>query len=465
MTLTAYAVLVLLIGVLASRTSLLRAQVVLCLFGATTAIALPALGGAVIVVPVLCMPFLALRAFNESYGSGAAWHMSRPGFWLLMTVFWGLAVTAFIPRLMRGEILIITVDRLAAAGAALKPLEPVSGNVSQSVYAIGNVVMFVAARHLLGSEERMLVFGRAALWLATLNCVAAVLNLAQFYAGFPNLLQYVRTAYATFDAYEGSSGFMRIHGTWHEASAFAQFSLCMFAYSVNLWLSGYHSRWSGGVALLLLFFLAISTSTTAYVGLGMYLGILGLSLLRRGQVQGRLPRGAFLIASVVFLLLVVSILVLLETPIAAKFSNLFRVALIDKLDSSSAENRGAWNAQAWNNLWDSYGVGVGFGTARASSFLLTLMSNVGLIGTLMYAAFLWNVLRPLPVLPSPEPHALTVARASGHAVIGALCAAVLSGSAFDRRSEFYLLAAAASIGVAVFQPVVSRARRGVFVTP
>ena len=92
-----------------------------------------------------------------------------------------------------------------------------------------------------------------------------------------------------------------------------------------------------------------------------------------------------------------------------------QATVLSKMQSSSGVERNSWNQQAWSNFRDSYGLGVGLGSARASGFALVLLSNVGLAGTLTG----W----PL-------------ASATAH-----------SAAVFDLGIAFYVFAAAASVRV------------------
>jgi hypothetical protein len=442
---TFYAALVTLFGLFASRTGVLRLQVLCLVLGGTTAILLPALGGSTIVVPVMCLPFLVVRAWLESYGSGAMRQMPKPAFWLCCTVLWGLVCTLFLPRIFEGQVEVMTLDTSGGeTGTRLIPIRPVSGNITQSVFAVGNIAMFLSARYLMRTEKRLIVYRDAVLMLAALNCAAAVINLGEFYAGFPPLLQYVRTAYAVFETGEQrGTGMMRIHGTFPETSAFSAFSLTLFGFTFNLWLNRVRPLVSGTLSLLLLIFLMFSTSGTAYAGIIIYGAILTFTLVRRGYLEGRIPRVALLVTGALMVLTILGALVLAEAPIAMRVANFFQVTVVNKMESESGETRAAWNHQAWQNFIDTYGLGVGIGTARASSFLLVLLSNVGVLGTLLYGTFLWHVLRPPP--RSQGTTFDQISQAARHAVLASLSAALLSGTAFDRGPGFYLYAAAATL--------------------
>lgn len=441
---TVYAGLVVLIGIFASTMGLLRAQILLCLLGGTTAVFLPALGGAVIVVPVFCLPFLVLRAGSQAYNEGTMGRMSVPGFWLMASVVWGIVLAVFMPRFLAGQVDIMTIDRYSGNGTRLIPLKPVSGNLTQSVYALGNLATFVCARYLLQPEGRLALFSRAVLGLSALTCLSAVINLAQFYAGFPDVLQYVRTAYAVFDSGEArGTGLMRIHGTFPETSAFSQFALGLMAYCASLWLSEVDATRAGVLALALLALLAFSTSGTAYAGLLLYLIMLGTTLLVQALREGRLPRIPLLFTAAVFLALVVVSLVAFESPIVDTVGRFFEITVLDKMDSESGKDRSSWNAQAAQNFVETYGFGLGMGTVRASSFALILLADLGVLGTAFYLIFLLYALRGQRPRRATTTSAISAAAAQG--ALAALAGAIISGATFDLGPLFYLLAAAASL--------------------
>jgi hypothetical protein len=103
--------------------------------------------------------------------------------------------------------------------------------------------------------------------------------------------------------------------------------------------------------------------------------------------------------------------------------------------------RGSWNRQAWINFLETYAVGTGLGSSRASSFPLVLLSNVGAIGTYVFVAFLSSLFRK-----SPYEQQMTHDIRSGaqQAVLASLVAATVSATVFDLGVAFYLFAAAAS---------------------
>lgn len=438
MTTTFFTWLVLSLGMLVSVDALLYLFMALALFGAAAAIALPALGGATITPVALLVPLLSVRMI-AAVGWHACWRQiadRSAGFWLLLTALWGVLSSYFLPRLFDGEVLIRSVDRNAAdVGAGLVPLHPVSGNITQSVYLMGGVCAFAAWRVLLANRQRREHFRDAVLLLAVLNCIAAAINIGELYFSLPRVLQFVRTAgYAIFDGGE-LGGLQRVSGTFSETSAFAAFTLPLFAFTLSLWSNGVRANYSGGLALASLVLLLISTSGTAYAGLAMYLFFVLLGRIR----QGGMPIGGLVVGITVACVLTGGVL-LLEPTLAGRVANFFDATVFSKLSSASGTERGAWNREAWSNFISTYGLGVGLGTAKASSYPLVLLSNLGLIGTGLFAAF---VLRLFSVPTGPVASEAAVMMAARQAVIAVLCAATVSAAVFYLGMAFFAFAAAA----------------------
>ena len=140
-------------------------------------------------------------------------------------------------------------------------------------------------------------------------------------------------------------------------------------------------------------------------------------------------------------------LLLLHPELADRLTEFFGVTVARKLDSLSGLERTAWNQQAWTNFLDSRGLGVGLGSARASSFVLVLLSNVGVAGATLFLLFLGCVLfapGPPDALTTADTRACAVQRAAQHATLAAVIAATVSAVVFDLGLSFYAFAAAAA---------------------
>jgi hypothetical protein len=76
--------------------------------------------------------------------------------------------------------------------------------------------------------------------------------------------------------------------------------------------------------------------------------------------------------------------------------DLVNKTVFDKLASSSGTERSSMNTQALINVFDTYGLGVGVGSTRTSSFLLVVPASVGVLGSLIYGAFMVCLLKASP---------------------------------------------------------------------
>ncbi|MFP6556759.1 hypothetical protein WJ542_00245 [Paraburkholderia sp. B3] len=446
MGLSAYGVIVFLAGLLALNASYRWAVyglVVLSLLACAVALVLP--GGVGIMPANLFMVFFAIRAFNLGGGKMLCESISigKPGFWLLCTCAWGVFGAIVLPRALAGSTLVFTIDRNADPNSAglLQALGPVSGNLSQAVYCVGDLVVFCSMYVFLRCRGAYDVLAKAVLALTALDVLAAAVDIASHLAGV-DALAFVKTA--DFAYFNGSElgGLLRISGTFSEASAFAYFTLQLFAVCVNLWLVGYRPKTSGALAAASGALLLLSTSGSAYVGLAGYLMVLLVS--RPGRISRTAnARKARMWALMACLGVLLALYIVLFMPgVARALGDFIDATVLSKADSDSGVERSSFNAQAFTNFLDTYGIGVGLGSVRVSSFVMVVLACLGVVGTLCYTIFLAKS----TLTPIPRDYPLTeraVCYASRHGMYAALIVASVSASIFDLGVCFYVLAAAA----------------------
>jgi hypothetical protein len=442
MSVNIFTAIVLLCGFFSSSAAALHWQLLFCLFGAAEAVGLPALGGSSINPAVLFMPFMLLRASTERPSALQLGKLPPAGFLLLAFATWGALSAALLPRAFESQTLVLAIDRGSSeVGVVLSSLRPVSGNLTQPIYGIGNAFVFLGIYALLARKGRFEDFRNAALLLGALDVLAGVINLAEG-AGMPPVLEYVRTGgYAQFGLAPPGSR-VRIQGTFSETSWFSGFTLPLFAFAVNLWIGRSRERYSGMVALSSLALLLMSTSGTAYAGLAMYLPYLGGTLLWRARNTGKIQRAEVFTIGLMAVVLVIGGLFLFELDAATTLSQFFEDTVGNKMESESGIERASWNRQAWVNFLDTYGVGIGLGSSRASSLVMALLSNVGVIGTTLFVAFVARIMRP-PAKTVPNSLAV-IKRAAQHAAMATILCAATSGTTCDLGVAFYVFAAAAA---------------------
>ncbi|CAB3758221.1 O-antigen ligase family protein [Paraburkholderia solisilvae] len=442
---------------------------VLCsLFSAAATVAFPALGGLAIVPVNLFLLFFALRAFNIGGGPMLLRAISpgRPGFWLVCVCAVAALGAMFLPRALAGTTYVFAIDRAGTDpnAAAMVPLAPVSGNLSQSVYVVGELVLYCCMSVFLTRREGYQHFAKAVLLLAALNVCAAVIDLATYGTSL-DILSAVKTAGYTLHDGEELAGLKRITGTFAESAAFSYFTLPLFAFTANLWLLGYRPKITGllsigsGVALIM------STSATAYVGFVAYLFVLFLGRSERIAPDSRARKRRLCIVLSSVGVLAVIFAVTFKPSLIDVISDFFSQTLLAKADSDSGVERTAWNMQAIKNFIDTFGMGVGVGSSRASSFLLVTLSNLGVLGTTCFGLFVArSVLSPISTAHPPADRAVCYASRQG--MLGVLIVASVSGTVFELGACFYLFAAAAAgLALSAGQRVKAAPRRRAIAVP
>jgi hypothetical protein len=425
------------------------AYLVSLLFGAAAGVILERLGSMNMLPAHIMLGFFALgmvaRRGSLARGLGSL-APGRAGFWFVLTVAYGAVATIFMPRLFAGATEVFTVARGDSGPGLLRvPLGPVSGNVTQMVYIVGDLVCLMACTGVASTRSGLEQLCRATLFCGLLNLLFAVLDYATFATGTADLLAFMRNAtYRMLDDVE-IVGFKRIVGSFPEASTFAYATLGFFAFSCRLALAGVHSRVAGSIAALSLLALLLSTSTTAYVGVTICAALLyGQTAARffaRGATLGCV---AFVFAAPVAVACVVLGAALYE-PVWSVTQELLGKTVFQKAASSSAIERGMWNVQALVNFRETAYLGAGVGSVRASSVLAAVPASVGVPGSLVYAAFLYGVLLN-PFSRAMASREKAIRSAARSACFAQFLAGVFAGTFIDLGLPFFVFAAIATGG-------------------
>ncbi|WP_321884385.1 hypothetical protein [Paraburkholderia bannensis] len=413
------------------------------IFASASSLTLP---GNIGILPAnLFLVFFALRAFNLGGGNalGNVLAIDKPGFWMLCTCVWVVFGAIAFPRLFAGSTMVFAIDRNAIDpnnANGLSPLGPVSGNLSQAIYCIGDLMTYACMRVFLGYRGGYRALAGAIMIVGGLNVFAGVLDIFSHAAGV-DLLSAVKTQYANLGGWE-LGGLVRVSGTFSETAAFSFFTMQPFAFCVNLWLLGYRPKTTGAIAIGSGLLLLLSTSGSAYVGLGAYLIVLLLSQPQRiSSVAG--ARKLRMWAIMLSLGTLAALYIVLFMPGVVKaLSDFVEVTILSKADSQSGVERSGANTQAMMNFFDTYGLGVGVGSARTSSFIVVLLACLGVVGTTFYLLFLAKC--TLAPIQRHHPTAdRIVSYAARHGMFAALIVASVNAPTFFLGPCFYMFAAAA----------------------
>lgn len=323
---------------------------------------------------------------------------------MYLFIFWviGIFATLTMPHFFKGSVQIIPVRALDMSYSV--PLEFSPGNFTQLMYVSISVLTVYAFTHFL-KDRKYRHHAINAICLGSALCVlTGFLDYFNQYISLDFIITPFKNAnYALVE--QEILGAKRINGFMPEPSAFAD--LC-----INMLATLYFFRRTIEVELLreviapvliiLLFSMVwLSTSSSGLVGLMLLILLIITEWFWRIKNSGNKSianRGLKTEFWLFNLILTLTLVVLLFKPsLFNPVIELLDTMVFQKTDSSSFDERSMWTATAWQALIDSYGVGIGFGSTRASNNAVVLMSSVGFIGAFFYYGFiLQSYLRKTP---------------------------------------------------------------------
>lgn len=408
-------------------------------FGSTSFATLTAIGGSSpLIYTLFASGFIVLVALRRKVlrdlGVLFTTQMS-PWIVLALTVY-VLASAMFFPRLFAGQ----TTVFVPIEGIVTElPLAPASGNITQTAYfALGGLSFFALSLVLLG-EGSLATVRRGFFTLAIVNASLGIIDLAGKLAGLDDILAPIRTANYALLTTVGQAGFWRIAGGYAEASGFGAMSLACLAFTYTYWRRTY-SGFAFALTIVLGGLVLLSTSTTAYAGLAL-MALGPIYSLGQSAFRGQLQANDLLLMALGAALIAVMMAVFLFNQAALQpLIDLFETTVLDKPMSESAKERWYWNYKSLAAFMETGGVGVGMGSSRSSSWIISVIAQLGVIGTLGMLSLLWIAVRGMnglkPSAGTAELFALASAvRASA---IALLVAASIGGSGADPGILFFL---------------------------
>ncbi len=390
----------------------------------------------------LFLGFLMLSALwlhgNPVYTVDRAFR-SQPFIWLLLLVAYGVLSGYFAPRLLQGTMDIVPIGaQVSAISNGTTPLGPVSGNFTQSVYMVADLLTFILILAIASKPEGFRHVAIGLMGYGAANVFFGIADLVSPGTPINDLFAYIRNSTYTFHADEAVAGLRRIIGSWPEASAFAGASMAVVGYCGTLFICGRYSKLSGLLFFLSCILIVRSTSSSGIAGLPICLAILyATSMLRcsgsSGTLASRLVVVAFPIVALLF-----AFLLILHGDVYQRVYDFIDVTILSKPTSLSAIERASWNSYGISNFFQSYGFGVGLGTTRTSSFAVALLSNVGVPGGLFFLLFVVTAL--LWQRGTPRSYESDVGLAARNGCLCLIVGALISGSTVDLGLTFFVMA-------------------------
>lgn len=352
-------------------------------FQAASPIVIAGGGRYVGIAPVYCLMFIGLWHVYGSYYNGSLAGRNAPARSagtaapLLLGLFVLIGVTGaiFLPRLLQGMVQVLPPRGGLDSGFTV-PLGPSTTNYIQSFYLVCILGLFLMVRHVTvikAVTPDCFLNGMAA--GIVLVMVMGYYQFAAYYFGLPWPAEVVNSNAGVSQLQDQTTfGVKRISSLFLEPSIMSQHLLG----GIGLMVFGLQRKIAG---ILLLGVLLLSTSSTAYFGLIALFSI----WLFTGRYQS--ARSKVSLVAIVLALLALAIGMDFLT-LSGKITNHL---VLEKMDSGSGQVRLNADSLALKSFAQSFGLGTGVGSARASSFPATMAATLGLPGLLIFAAFLWSI--------------------------------------------------------------------------
>jgi hypothetical protein len=349
-------------------------------FQAASPIAIAGGGRYVGIAPVYCLMFIGLWHVYGSYyndsleaprtGQAA---VNTPSLLLALFVLIGVTGAMFLPRLLQDMVQVLPPRGGLDSGFTV-PLAPSSGNSIQSFYLVCVLVLFWMVRQVTLKKIVPPACFLSGMVAGILLAVAlGYYQFAAYYLGLPWPAEIINSNPGVTQLQDQTTfGVKRISSLFLEPSIMSQHLLG----GVGLLVFGLQRKVLG---LLLLGVVLLSTSSTAYFGLLVFFS--AWFLISRYQHASKKLTLVSLVLGL-FILAVCLDFLLLSGQITHRL-------VLEKFDSGSGQVRLNADVLAFKTFIQSFGLGSGVGSARASSLGACLAATVGLPGLLVFAGFLW----------------------------------------------------------------------------
>ncbi len=422
------------------------AYFILLPFGAAAAFNLPALGNATIgqiELATVALFALVVAAPGGPNGVLGSMRVEQPGFILLLLFVYCAFSSLFFPLIFAGDTIVFSLSRSANDNGIISiPLRFGTGNITQLFKMLLSTLAFLSFATILRVRPSYRAVLTALIVATSVHVLLGWIDVISASAGFGWLLDPIRSANYTMHVSVYMAGVKRMVGGFPEASTFGTFSLALFAFWLHYWITSGRARLAPWMLALSGIALLRSTSSGAYVALVIfamsYGGYMVISRIRPAlrQRSSAIAVLAFVVAWMAGLALIASY------QLADPVTQFLDRTLFDKVGSDSGVERMRWNAQAYRNFTDTWLIGAGLGSIRASNWLLASLGSIGLIGTALYLGFLASFF--LMRAPADDPELASVAGALKTACFALFISSMLTATLPNLGIFFFALAGMAT---------------------
>ncbi|QBR72485.1 hypothetical protein CU048_15660 [Beijerinckiaceae bacterium] len=310
---------------------------------------------------------------------------------LFIFLIYGYFTAYVMPRLFSHLVEVIPINANVPWAV---PLEPTSANFTQPAYMTLSIGMALAFYLAGGNASFRRHFLQAVLVGSFVLIGTGLVDIVFSAVGLGDTLDVFRNAKYGLLVNVEMAGARRVVGLTPEASSFG--SACVGAAASLAFLRPCFDNpfWRDRLVPVAIFgsiaMAALSTSSTAYVGLAIFGLVYGGNWLRRAlspdaPARESLKWEAGLVLAATFML--VAVIVLAPNMLDSVYEMIDQT-IFKKTESDSYAERSMWTRVGMEALYTTGGLGVGLGSERTSNWYVGILCNTGIIGSALLAWFI-----------------------------------------------------------------------------
>lgn len=393
-------------------------------FGATAVFSASGIGNVVLLdfCAVAYVLATSLRMYFDEF-AGAVWY-GRPGFALFQLCVIAILGAYFLPRVFAGQIQVFSIQTLDGRRfIELAYLMPSGAQAAQLARLLLGAAVFFALTTVPWHRQDWYQMARAVIVASCAHVLVSLVDWISFPLGLAHLLDPLRTIFQAILVDQHFGSVRRIIGGHTEPASFGIYTIGLFAFWLRVWFGKTQIPGAGWFLLAMVVLALRSTSSATIANLLVFSSLIVLWHWRQ-LASNQTWVTTYVAVLAVLPVIVMGSLALFEYSAAAQ--SLADALFLDKFGSTSGKERFSWNRQAVANFIESYGLGLGIGSVRASGWGFAVLGNLGLPGALAFGWFLVGALRRRPPVIGPGDPAMDVAGGLRCACLAVLLQSVLT---------------------------------------
>lgn len=342
-----------------------------------------------------------------------------------------------LPRLFAGQTSALVA--VPGRGVSEVPLAPVSGNITQPAYFALGAVTYLALCVLLVRRRNLFAVRLGLFTWASIHAALGLVDLAGKMVGAGDVLLPIRSAQYALLVEVAHGGLWRIAGGFPEASSYSAMTLACLAFAFTYWRAT-RQTFAFFLTAILGVLLLLSTSGTAYAG-GALVALPVIISLTMSAARGVYRvQDMVLFGICAIVITAIPAIYLYKPGLFDTIHDIVDAAILNKPMSGSWRERSYWNMRSIEAFYETNGLGIGMGSSRSSSWVVSVVSQLGLVGSVMMAALVGVLLRDLvagrPRRIDNETEAIVASARA--AALGWLAAAAVSFGSADPGIPFFI---------------------------